>query len=368
MTTSTTQYPKFICEYALFRVAKQLRLLGYDVLCDKKFTPAYIIFYARTQERTVLCSSKKLITQLEKAERQRTRKTPAWEVYSDDSSDDAEEEEVKPLNWLVVSNNSFEEQLKLVFGKCGVKYDPTRTFTRCLQCGTTIEAIDRQLVKDRVPASVFLHYANFYHCGTCDKVFWGIEKGNKVCNWKAMHTLKYIRMYCKGAENASGVESNVDGDIHWNFHFFKVLPLKIKFQVLGFLTNEDINSISLSSKSYFELTNSDAVWKYRLQGLCKAVSRLPAAIGSNQEKVQQLLEECTVVYNRDAPTSGVAQLKLAKGARPADVNAVWFTPCQCKKFYLDLKRQLLTDGQTPASSSSSSSRKRLSGGFGVSWC
>jgi len=47
-----------------------------------------------------------------------------------------------------------------------------RPMTRCLDCGTTLEARDKASVKSKVPLYVYRTQERFYSCPSCQKIDW----------------------------------------------------------------------------------------------------------------------------------------------------------------------------------------------------
>lgn len=61
--------PSFVCDFSLFRVAKSMRLLGYDVRCEPNLLGDAIIFAARAEKRIIITGSTKMLPKLAKMRR-----------------------------------------------------------------------------------------------------------------------------------------------------------------------------------------------------------------------------------------------------------------------------------------------------------
>jgi hypothetical protein len=214
---------------------------------------------------------------------------------------------------MIPVNLKFAEQLSYILEHYEIEYDANRIFTRCLKCGTSVEEIEKAEVESRVPASVYLHYAQFFICRKCDKVYWGVQNGNDVCNWKAMKTLQFVLPYCPKDALAHGST--------WKLHPFRVITKALKFKVLAFLPNRDLGALSLSAKSYYELTNCDIVW-------------IPRMIGTNGE-----VDDNARTYAMEPEVGkigGAADRREAKyGLRPN-----FLEPCTYKRRYIELKKSM----------------------------
>lgn len=121
------------------RLARWLRLLGADVVCDKSLGGAALLKLARAQDRIVLTRDKRLRT--------------APEV-------------------LFIESNDFRTQLRQVLAR--FPFDPRRhAFTRCLVCNEPLLAVARELVSRRVPPFVYASFDKFTECGKCGRIYWG---------------------------------------------------------------------------------------------------------------------------------------------------------------------------------------------------
>ena len=45
-------------------------------------------------------------------------------------------------------------------------------FSRCSLCNTLLLVIEKASVAERVPARAFAAYEAFWHCASCDKIYW----------------------------------------------------------------------------------------------------------------------------------------------------------------------------------------------------
>jgi len=125
----------------LGRLAKRLRLLGFDVLYDPTLDDNKIIHLALEQDRKIL-----------------TRDTALSR---------------RPLaaNHLFITHDRIDGQLREVFAlvlQCPVP----RPLTRCSLCNTKLERIVRQEVRDRVPSHVYQTHTEFFQCPECGRIYW----------------------------------------------------------------------------------------------------------------------------------------------------------------------------------------------------
>jgi hypothetical protein len=132
---------KFIADVMLGRLAKRLRLLGFDVLYDRTLDDNEIIRLSLEQHRLILTRDKTL------AER--------------------------PLasSHLYIESEKVQEQIQQVLASCPLD-QPAQALSRCSQCNTILSEISKDDVKDLVPQYVYERYNDFRHCTGCGRVYW----------------------------------------------------------------------------------------------------------------------------------------------------------------------------------------------------
>jgi uncharacterized protein with PIN domain len=144
--------PCFAAEKTLGRLAKWLRLLGFDTLFESE----------RADE--------KFIDTLEKDRILLTRTQRIRKQYAD-------------RKLIFVESDDLQQQLNQVVAELGLKAEQTRPFSRCLQCNVPIVAVEKNLLRGRVPDYIFETNDRFNRCPQCDRIFWpgshtrrGLEK------------------------------------------------------------------------------------------------------------------------------------------------------------------------------------------------
>ena len=137
---------KFIADAMLGKLAKRLRLLGYDVLYNPAYDDNEIIRLSLEQDRIIL-----------------TRDTGLAE---------------RPLaaNHLFIQSDHVKDQLKQVFEAFQITEEPA-PLTRCSLCNEPLIALDKQEARDLVPQYVYDRNDSFLRCGKCGRVYW---KGTHV--------------------------------------------------------------------------------------------------------------------------------------------------------------------------------------------
>jgi len=125
----------------LGRLARLLRLLGYDTHYAPQITPADLLELARRDGRTVLTRG------------ETARRFPGLS------------------NVFSVSSDSPPEQLREVVAYFGLD-SQSGLWTRCTLCNGAIQRIPEPAVESLVPPKVFELYEDFYRCAACNHVYW----------------------------------------------------------------------------------------------------------------------------------------------------------------------------------------------------
>lgn len=132
---------KFVADVMLGRLAKHLRLLGFDVLYDPAMDDNEIIRLSLEQDRTILTRDRRLSN--------------------------------RPLSFrhIFISSEKAAEQLQQVLDAVE-RGHLVCALTRCSVCNTPITRISREDAEDLVPEHVLTAYREFTKCGRCGRIYW----------------------------------------------------------------------------------------------------------------------------------------------------------------------------------------------------
>jgi uncharacterized protein with PIN domain/sulfur carrier protein ThiS len=133
--------PAFIIDTNLGRLARYLRLLGFDCLYQNDFDDDAVASLAGTEQRTVLTRDRALL--------RRKVITRGYFVR-----------EVRPRC-----------QVKEVLSRFDL-YRLVNPFSRCTRCNGTLEDVDKQTVEERLEPKTRKYYATFRICTACGQVYW----------------------------------------------------------------------------------------------------------------------------------------------------------------------------------------------------
>ena len=144
--------PCFAAEKTLGRLAKWLRLLGFDALYESEVAADEFI-EKLANDRILLTRTRRI-----------RRKSTGCQV-------------------IFVHSDHWAEQLKQVIRELGLEAAQTRPFSRCLRCNIQIVAAAKDSLWGRVPDYIFETHDRFQTCPECGKVYWSgshTERGLKM--------------------------------------------------------------------------------------------------------------------------------------------------------------------------------------------
>lgn len=132
---------KFIVDAMLGKLARWLRILGYDTLYDSQYTDDDLFFKAHLEKRILLTRDTELASRM------------------------------NPDYCLYIMQQTVKEQLKQVVVEFNLN-TKNKIFTRCTICNELVQPISKEEVKDKVPSFVFNSVQRFVFCKRCDKIYW----------------------------------------------------------------------------------------------------------------------------------------------------------------------------------------------------
>lgn len=133
------QPQKLLVDGMLGRLARWLRILGYDTVFERKADDWTLIHLARAEGRLLLTRDRQLATR---------RIVPT----------------------LLIESEELAAQVRQVIAVLGPS--PTGAFSRCPVCNQRLMPLSHNKARDRVPAHVHRTQGKFCLCPECDRVYW----------------------------------------------------------------------------------------------------------------------------------------------------------------------------------------------------
>ena len=131
--------PAFIADCHLGKLAKYLRVMGFDTLFFDTIDDNDLIALAIKEGRIILTRDRVL-----------------------------HEREKAPTFYLVPTDNL--EQLQALQGEYAIKN--YTLISRCIVCNTQLQSIEKSKIENRIPPKVQKYFFEFYTCGSCNRIYW----------------------------------------------------------------------------------------------------------------------------------------------------------------------------------------------------
>lgn len=148
---------KFILTHEVGRLAKWLRILGFDTAYQKEDDKRTLVLKSLRENRIVISRNASLAR------------------YTG-------------IRFIHIKSDLLEEQLKQIKDEISLTLSEENMFTRCVLCNNILLSINKKDVKDKVPEFVYGANETFVACPECKKIYWqGTHWGNVK---KAINKLK----------------------------------------------------------------------------------------------------------------------------------------------------------------------------------
>jgi len=139
---------KFIVTRELGKLARWLRIFGFDTVYFSQGGSGSLIIQALREERIVITRN------------QRLSKTSG-------------------VRTLFIEAQTVREQIKEVYARLRIPSGSERMFSRCVLCNLELERIAKEQIQGQVPPYVFETQQDFLRCPCCQRIYWqGTHWGN----------------------------------------------------------------------------------------------------------------------------------------------------------------------------------------------
>ena len=134
---------KFVADIMLGRLARWMRLLGFDVLYPDTSDDKELLKFAG--ERIILTRDKDL---------------------------------GKKKNVLLIKSVKIDEQLNQVINELNLKI--SRPLSRCSVCNQILAEVEKSSVKALVPERIYNNHDTFWRCPDCNRIYWKGSHYDKI--------------------------------------------------------------------------------------------------------------------------------------------------------------------------------------------
>lgn len=131
----------FIVDVHLGKLARRLRLLGFDCTYDNHYDDAEIILLACDHERIILTRDRGLLKHRQ------------------------------VLHGYLVRADTVADQVREVLARYRLRAQ-IRLWRRCMRCNGLLEPIEKSAVEHRLERKTRLYYKDFHRCSACDRLYW----------------------------------------------------------------------------------------------------------------------------------------------------------------------------------------------------
>ena len=132
---------RFILDVQLGKLARALRMLGFDTLYRNDYQDFEIIDTAINTKRIILTRDRGIL----------------------------KHKSITHGYW--VRNTSVNKQVEEIVRRFDLK-NQIQPLTRCLLCNEPIKSIKKGTIINRLPPGTAKQFDTFYHCTHCDKIYW----------------------------------------------------------------------------------------------------------------------------------------------------------------------------------------------------
>ena len=144
---------KFFADNNVGRLAKWLRMMGYDTRFFNGSDDSHMIAIALAEDRVILTRDTQIM---------RRRVVTSGQLKA-----------------ILIQTDEPERQMRQVIDSLNLDCQ-FRPFTICLECNQPLVPRTREQVKDLVPPYVFQTQVQYVECPTCHRIFW------RGTHWQAM--------------------------------------------------------------------------------------------------------------------------------------------------------------------------------------
>ena len=142
--SSSKSRPKFIVDANVGKLARWLRMLGYDTIFVNDIDDGVLVDIGLKEERVLLTRDTQIMLR---------RLVTSGKVKA-----------------MLTSEDNPKEQMRQVITE--MKLDREHEFTLCLECNVPLMTRSKDEVRDLVPPYVYKTQTHYHQCPVCERIYW----------------------------------------------------------------------------------------------------------------------------------------------------------------------------------------------------
>lgn len=155
---------RFLCDSMLGKLARWLRLLGYDCNYFRDIEDRKLLELSRTDDRILVTRDQGLVQKAQK----------------------------KELKVQQITGVILLDQLKEVVQRWNLGIDIIPDKARCSTCNGTVKLVKKICVQGKVHEGTFVNHNKFWECTECGKIYW------KGAHWEhIIHVERMLKLTAK---------------------------------------------------------------------------------------------------------------------------------------------------------------------------
>jgi uncharacterized protein with PIN domain len=129
---------RFVADAMLGRLARSLRILGYDTLYNVSWDDAFLVRLARADDRVLLTCDRELARR-------------------------------SGVSIILIASEVLNEQLAQLRQELSIKFENS---SRCPVCNSPVLSVSKEEAWSEVPLYAYINCERFSHCPDCGRYYW----------------------------------------------------------------------------------------------------------------------------------------------------------------------------------------------------
>lgn len=144
---------RFIADAMLGKLAKWLRVLGFDVMYERRIEDQVLVRRAKNEGRDILTRDRRLVQR-------------RWG---------------NSIHFIVIEDDHWPDQVRQVVRELG-RPPRKNVLSRCLRCNDPLNPLRRKEAAAQVPLYVHRTQKRFFQCPRCRRIYWQGTHQKRILN------------------------------------------------------------------------------------------------------------------------------------------------------------------------------------------